>query len=117
MAKKKPIPADASIEEAAQFYDSTNTTDLDGEDVEVEVARTPMVSHSIRFDRGTVDRIRAAAEPRGLGVTQLMRQWIEERLAEEEDPDGDERVTVRKADVLAAFRTLAEQGRTSPQRR
>ena len=37
----------------------------------------PMVSRSVRLPLDTYERVRAAAEARGLGVTTLMRQWIE----------------------------------------
>ncbi|MGH3829876.1 MAG: hypothetical protein ACRDRS_05395 [Pseudonocardiaceae bacterium] len=41
----------------------------------------PMVSLSVRFPRNTMDRLREAARVRGVGVTQLIREWTEERLA------------------------------------
>lgn len=40
----------------------------------------PMVSRSVRFSRQTMDRLREVAEARGVGVTQLIREWTEERL-------------------------------------
>jgi predicted transcriptional regulator len=43
-----------------------------------------MVSRSVRFDRATVERLRAVADTRGVGITQMMRQWILDRLEAEE---------------------------------
>lgn len=62
----------------------------------------PMVSRSVRLPARTYERVRAAAEDRGLGVTTLMRQWIEAGLAELDDSP-----TVSLADVRRAIATLA----------
>lgn len=64
----------------------------------------PMVSRSIRLPLATYDRVRAAAEARGIGVTTLMRQWIEAGLA-----DLDDSATVSLADVRRALAALAAQ--------
>jgi hypothetical protein len=77
--------AGASAPDLAAFYDRHDLTELPpGEPVDVEPARHPMVSHSIRFDRETMRRLRTMAAARGVGVTQLMREWILDRLAAEE---------------------------------
>jgi predicted DNA-binding protein len=62
----------------------------------------PMVSRSVRLPVETYERVRAAAEARGLGVTTLMRQWIEAGLA-----DLDDSTTVSLADVRRAIAALA----------
>jgi hypothetical protein len=75
----------ASPQELAAFYDDVDLTTLEpGEPVAMDTSREPMISRSVRFDRATVDRLRAAAEARGVGVTQMMRQWILDRLEAEE---------------------------------
>lgn len=51
-----------------------------GEPVRLDVAE-PMVSRSVRFSRQTMDRLHEVARARGIGVTQLIREWTEERLA------------------------------------
>jgi predicted DNA-binding protein len=68
----------------------------------------PMVSRSVRLPVHTYERVRAAAEARGLGVTTLMRQWIEAGLAELDDS-----TTVSLADVRRAIATLAVQHPTA----
>jgi predicted DNA-binding protein len=45
----------------------------------------PMVSRSLRLPVDVDQRIRAAADARGIGVTTLMRQFIEAGLAELDD--------------------------------
>lgn len=62
----------------------------------------PMVSRSVRLPLDTYERVRAAAEDRGIGVTTLMRQWIEAGLA-----DLDDTTTVSLADVRRALAALA----------
>ncbi|MEJ3743547.1 hypothetical protein WEI85_09690 [Actinomycetes bacterium KLBMP 9797] len=62
----------------------------------------PMVSRSVRLPVETYERVRAAAEARGIGVTTLMRQWIEAGLA-----DLDDSATVSLADVRRAIAALA----------
>jgi predicted DNA-binding protein len=61
----------------------------------------PMVSRSVRMPLDTYERVRAAAEARGLGVTTLMRQWIEAGLT-----DLDDSTTVSLADVRRAIAGL-----------
>ena len=63
----------------------------------------PMVSRSVRLPVDTYERVRAAAEARGIGVTTLMRQWIEAGLA-----DLDDSATVSLADVRRALAALAQ---------
>ncbi|TCB96303.1 hypothetical protein E0H26_17020 [Micromonospora zingiberis] len=64
---------------------------------------TPMVSRSVRLPLETYERVRAAADARGIGVTTLMRQWIEAGLA-----DLDDSATVSLADVRRAIASLAQ---------
>jgi predicted DNA-binding protein len=67
-----------------------------------------MVSRSVRLPVQTYERVRAAADARGLGVTTLMRQWIEAGLAELDDS-----TTVSLADVRRAIAALAAQHPTA----
>jgi predicted DNA-binding protein len=76
-----------------------------GPPVELPVPETdvPMVSRSVRLPVDTYERVRAAADARGIGVTTLMRQWIEAGLA-----DLDDSATVSLADVRRAIAALAQ---------
>jgi hypothetical protein len=52
----------------------------------VEVSRgRPKSSLAVRFDTKDLDRLRARAESDGVGVTQLVRRWVLERLDQPED--------------------------------
>ncbi|MFC7545516.1 hypothetical protein [Plantactinospora sp. GCM10030261] len=84
-------------ERLAELIDGSQPADLPRPDSDV-----PMVSRSVRLPLDTYERIRAAAETRGIGVTTLMRQWIEAGLA-----DLDDTATVSLADVRRALAALA----------
>lgn len=81
----------------AELIEDRQPTELPVPDTE-----QPMVCRSIRLPLDTYERVRAAAEARGIGVTTLMRQWIEAGLA-----DLDESATVSLADVRRALAALA----------
>lgn len=81
----------------ADLIDDSQPVDLPTPDTEV-----PMVSRSVRLPVDTYERVRAAADARGIGVTTLMRQWIEAGLA-----DLDDSATVSLADVRRALASLA----------
>jgi hypothetical protein len=73
------------IESLTEHYEQLSDEDVlveweRGEPVTIDVGE-PMVSRSVRFPRHTMDRLREAARVRGVGVTQLIREWTEERLA------------------------------------
>lgn len=91
-----------------QFHDGGDAlADLIGErqpaDLPVPDTDVPMVSRSVRLPLETYERVREAAEARGIGVTTLMRQWIEAGLAELDDS-----ATVSLADVRRALAALAQ---------
>ncbi|MEU5561689.1 MULTISPECIES: hypothetical protein [Micromonospora] len=81
----------------AELIDESQPAELPVPDTDV-----PMVSRSVRLPLETYERVRAAAEARGIGVTTLMRQWIEAGLA-----DLDDSTTVSLADVRRALASLA----------
>ncbi|MBQ1026688.1 hypothetical protein [Micromonospora sp. C95] len=81
----------------ADLIDDSQAVGLPTPDTE-----TPMVSRSVRLPLETYERVRAAADARGIGVTTLMRQWIEAGLA-----DLDDSATVSLADVRRAIASLA----------
>jgi hypothetical protein len=96
-------------DELTEHYEQISDDDLlaeweRGEPVLIEV-REPMVSRSIRFPKSTFEQLRELAAARGVGVTQLIREWTEQRLAA--GGDLDDRVIL--ADELErAARLLRE---------
>jgi hypothetical protein len=83
---------------------------VDGIDTHLPVPDTdvPMVSRSLRLPVDVDQRIRTAAEARGVGVTTLMRQFIEAGLA-----DLDESAVVPLAEVHRVLAALARRHRAA----
>lgn len=80
----KKYPPENEIERLAEHYEQLDDEGLlveweRGEPVTIDVGE-PMVSRSVRFPQHTMDRLREVARMRGIGVTQLIREWTEERL-------------------------------------
>ena len=73
-------------------------------------ASVPTVTFTVRFDRDVVRRLREHADAGGVGVTQLVRRWVMERLAAGEPGGRDPRAVltelVRDLDPVTA-RSLA----------
>lgn len=74
----------ASREEEARFWQETGLTDLspdEHEPVEVQRPDRPRsTTFALRLDPRTVELLRHVARGQGLGVTQLVRRWVLERL-------------------------------------
>lgn len=80
----KKYPSEDEIGRLAEHYEQLGDEDIlaeweRGVAVTIEVGE-PMVSRSVRFPRQTMDRLHEVARTRGIGVTQLIREWTEERL-------------------------------------
>ncbi|MFL6117425.1 MAG: hypothetical protein ACJ786_39660 [Catenulispora sp.] len=81
-----------------------------GADANLPVPDTdvPMVSRSLRLPVEVDQRIRAAAEARGVGATTLMRQFVEAGLAELDDS-----AVVPLAEVHRVLAALARPSRAA----
>jgi predicted DNA binding CopG/RHH family protein len=79
---KKRIPAFASIEEEAVFWDPHSTTDYEDEfkPVRVRFAKKLSEGLTIRLDPDTLEKVRAEAHERGIGATTLIRMWVLEHV-------------------------------------
>ena len=80
----KKIPKFKSYEEEVAFWDSTSLDEIDPSEFEELTIDKPIgplsATIAVRFDARTMERLRAAAEVRGVGYTQLLRSWVMERL-------------------------------------
>ena len=79
---KQRIPAFASIEEEAAFWDTHSTTDYEDEfkPVRVRFAKKLSEGLTIRLDPDTLEKVRAEAHERGIGATTLIRMWVLEHV-------------------------------------
>jgi predicted DNA binding CopG/RHH family protein len=84
--KKNRIPEFKSREEEAEFWDTHDTTDYEGEFKPVRVRFARNLSHPIpvRLDAKTWEKLKLRAQKKGLGATTLARMWIIERLEQPE---------------------------------
>lgn len=76
-------------ESEVQYWDRADLSRLSpGELHEQSVDREPSrkTTFAVRLDQSAVDLLRALARARGVGPTQLVREWIMERLAAETAP-------------------------------
>lgn len=80
--KKSSIPTFATLEEEAAFWDSHEIMDFLDElaPVRVRFAKNLSEGITIRFDPGTLEKLRVEAHKKGVGPTTLARMWIMERL-------------------------------------
>jgi hypothetical protein len=80
------IPEFTSREEEAEFWDTHDIADYQGElkTVRARFARHLSEEITIRLDPGTLADLRSRAKEKGVGPTTLVRMWILERLREKE---------------------------------
>ncbi|MGI8536024.1 MAG: CopG family antitoxin [Mycobacteriales bacterium] len=108
--KATHLPVFADHDQAAEWFAEHDVSRLLGEEDEVPLERRRPVKSSFtvstRLDAATVSSLRAAAQARGVGVTQLMRQWLKERL-ETEHTSAD------REQIAAELERLAKQVRAA----
>ena len=84
--------ADADEADALEFGSGTP--------VDVKAGPQRMSAFAVRFDPADVDRLRAKARAEGVGVTQLVRAWVLDRL------EADDAVPVEADEALRTLRRL-----------
>jgi len=77
---------DVTAVDLRRHYDGAETSpDLERAELDTTLVAEPMVGITIRLSASTLDAARALASKQGLRVTALLREWIEERVAEHAD--------------------------------
>lgn len=90
------IPANMTDDQAAEFWQTHEVTDEylakagEPDDDNDPPKRTPTqsVTTSLRLERNTTDRLRRLARDKGMGYQTLLKQFVLERLYEEEKRAG-----------------------------
>ncbi len=82
-SRKSRIPAFASREEAAKWFDTHDMADYQDEfeTVPARFAKNLSQGITVRLDPQTLAQVRSRAREKGIGPTTLIRMWIMERLA------------------------------------
>ncbi len=78
---RDPLPKHfKSIDEAAEFWDTHDSTDYNEYftkvDVEVDLKRT----HSVEIDGKLFNKVRAIAKRKRMPADRLVKRWIEEKV-------------------------------------
>lgn len=96
---------DKKWDELAAYVDEHDfSAEIDSGEWDDRVIENPMITTSLRLPRNVMEQLRAAAEERGIKVTALMREWLEQRLAA--DDSGDD-AFISVADVQRLIATKA----------
>ena len=85
------MPCGDRLTELADHYDHTDLSDHIEQATWEEPGSVaePMVTYALRLPKPVIVALRSAAAARGVKVTTLMREWLEERLAQAAvDPDA-----------------------------
>jgi predicted DNA binding CopG/RHH family protein len=82
---RKRIPDFKSDEEAAEWWDTHDSTEYehDTEPVEVSFPRPPLKQVCLRLNPTHIDRLKQIAAAKGIGYQTLIRMWVAERVRQE----------------------------------
>lgn len=99
------------IDKLRDYYDSHDTSaELETAEPDDSVVDEPMVGITIRLPAAALNAAREAASLRGVKVTALLREWIEQNLGDEA---GDDRlVSVRDLKSFIAQKSQVSGGRS-----
>lgn len=81
-SEKNTLPDFASVHEIAEFFDRTDTEELEWEDADVRFERPEMVHISVRIPKDDLVAIKRAARELGLGYTAFIRMILRRAVAE-----------------------------------
>jgi hypothetical protein len=113
MTTRKTPPTEVELAALAEWYETNSTAGEPGEWIDVDAARDPSVVRSVRLRRSTVVRVNAVAKTHGLGPTELIRRWVEERLEAEDNPsEAGARLTLLRGVTDAIVREMGVPGVT-----
>lgn len=104
----------ADLDAMREHYDNTDTSvELEEAKLDESVVSEPMVGITIRLPATALDAAREVARERGIKVTALLREWIEQNLGGE--ADGDRLVSVRdlKSFIAQKSKTTSDSTATS----
>jgi len=88
------IPAFASLEEEAAFWDNHDVTEFVGNElqpVEATIGADLVDRLTVRLDRADREQLVRQAKVKGLGPSTLARVWLKERLRQESEADAPSR--------------------------
>jgi len=81
--KGTKLPQTDSIEELARFWDTHDLTEFDGQ---LEEVTEPIFEHGLgttmvlRLEPEEIEAVEKIAKTRGVGHSELLREWVQEKL-------------------------------------
>ncbi len=103
--KRSKLPRFASREEEATFWETHDLADFEDEltaITRVHVARPLEHTLSIPLDAGMIGELAAEARRQQIGLSELVRVWLAERLAREREANGASGEPLERARSRAA---------------
>lgn len=97
--QQSKIPAFASLEEAAAFWDTHDSSEFEDEwepvDVEISPNLTSWRTFSVRIEYAAFAQMRTIAQQQGISAPELARVWLLDALARatSKDKGGDPKPT------------------------
>jgi|SRR5919108_6312129 predicted DNA binding CopG/RHH family protein len=92
---KRRIPRFKTVEEAAQWFDTHDTSEYEdefegvAEDIRFVVTRArPKKAITVRLEEETLEALTQAAREKGVGPSTLARMWIREHLGKSRGRDS-----------------------------
>lgn len=79
-AEMEEILARGDIQEIAEFFDRTDTSDLDLKETDVVIERPELEQISLRLPKKDLEKLRRQAAKSGIGYTTLIRVILREHL-------------------------------------
>ncbi len=99
------------LERVAEHYQTHDTSaDLERAEYDGGTTAEPMITTSLRLPKPVMDAIRGVADVRGMRATALMREWLEQRLAEDADA-GEQVIPVSALMAFVAETAARDAGR------
>lgn len=80
---RRPPRLDGDVDDLAEFFDKTDTEDLEWEDTDVSFARPEMVHISVRIPKADLLTIKKMARKNGLGHTAFVRMLLHKAISGE----------------------------------
>lgn len=85
MSNRTPVSNASSYSDIGAFWDSHDATETGGQDeVTVDVAIASQRRY-VAVDGGLSQRVRRVADRRGISEQELIHEWLEEKLEQDQD--------------------------------
>lgn len=92
------------LAELQNYFDHTDlSTEIEESTLDDTVDPAPMVGITVRLPAAVLNRVREQAAERGIKTTALIREWVEDSVADQTDDDS----TVKFSDVKKLFARAA----------